>query len=133
MANAQYQIGRHHGTFDASAQRDVLNSEGTLITTLTGAADALNWPGNYAVNSSGVDAMTLAQPTAGDPQSGGDDGKTIVITDVGGHAHTITTAANGVVNNKHQITFNATPGSTVTLQAWNGIWLVLDPNGVAIA
>lgn len=133
MSKTQYQIGNHSGSFDQAAQRDVLASTANLITTIVGAADALQWPANYAVNSAGVDAMTLAQPTAGDPQSGGDDGKCIVVTDVGGQAHTITTAANGIVNNKHVITFNGTKGSTVTLQAWNGIWLVLDPNGVAIA
>jgi hypothetical protein len=128
-----YKIGNHAGSGDNSAQRDVLASTVQLPTPLTGSADVLTAPGLFIVNSSGVDAMTLAQPTAGDQQSGGDDGKTLTVIDNGGHAHTITCATNGIINSHHLVTFNGTIGSFVTLQAYNAVWYPLANSGVTVS
>ena len=53
--------------------------------TLTGSADALAFGTDNFVTTAGVDGMTLATPT---PTT--DDFKIVRVTDVGGHAHTIT-------------------------------------------
>jgi len=133
MALPMNKIGNHSGAWDSSAQRDVLQSNCQLPFVLTGSADALAWPASYIVNSSVVDAMTLGTPIAGDPLVGGDDGKTITVADVGGHAHTITTANNVIINSKKTLTFNGTIGSFVELQAWNGLWIVLANTGITIS
>lgn len=98
-------------------------------TNLTGSTDALPLEGECYISTAGVDATTLATPTAGGPGTG-DDGKCLRVTDVGGHAHTITTASNKVVPSHHLLTFNGTAGSFVELQAFNGLWYVKAINGV---
>ena len=124
----------HEGAFDASAITDILQSDGQIPQLYTGAADALQFPGLAIINSGVVDAMTLVTPIAGPQQVGGMDGVLINVFDNGGHAHTITTAANKIVNSKHILTFNGTVGSNITLIAFNGIWYVLGTaNGVAIS
>ena len=100
------------------------------VTALTGSTDAIPVaPGVIRVASSGVDAMTLATPTAGAPGVG-DDGKQIWVYDAGGHVHTITTAANKITPSHDTLTFNGTAGSYVHLLADNGLWLVLGSSGV---
>lgn len=98
-------------------------------TNLSGSTDALAFPSDNYVTSAGVDAMTLATPVAGGPGVG-DDGKTLTVTDVGGHAHIITTAANKIVPAHHLITFGGTAGAFVRLQAFGGLWYVQDSSGV---
>jgi hypothetical protein len=126
-------IGNHDGTFDKAAQRDVLAHTNDLATVLSGSADVLTAPGLFMVNTAGIDAMTLAQPTAGDQQSGGDDGKKLTVVDNGGHAHTLTCASNGIINSHHLATFNGTIESFVTLRAYNGLWYPLESSGVTIS
>lgn len=123
----------HIGALDASAVQDLQDTEcAGRRTVLTGAADAMPFPGTVEIASSGVDAIVLATPVAG-PQPAGDDGKTIFVYDSGGHAHTITTAANKIINSKHIGTFNGTIGSNITLQAQNGLWVPMGtPSGVAL-
>jgi len=109
------------------------------VQNLSGATDAIALKDGYVfVNSTGVDAMTLAQPIAGvaDSQPTGQDGLTIVIIDTGGHAHTITTISTpilGVVPSHHLITFGGTAGSFVELVAYNGLWYPLSSTGVTIS
>lgn len=97
------------------------------VTTLTGSTDALTFPSDNYITTAGVDATTLATPTAGT-----DDGKILRVTDVGGHAHTITTAANKIVPSHHLATFNGTAGSWVELEAYQGLWYPRASSGVAI-
>ncbi len=99
-------------------------------TVLTGSADALPTFGDVIVNSSGVDAMTLQTPVAGGQQQGGDDGKLLRVTDVGGHAHTITLASNVLAPAHHLLTFAGTVGNFVELIAYNGRWFVKATAGV---
>lgn len=107
-----------------------------------GATDALPVRSSEIfVTTAGVNAMTLATPLAGiysltaafqslgEPR---DDGKLLRIVDVGGHAHTITTAANKINSNKHIATFNGTVGSFIEFIAFNGIWYALAASGVAL-
>jgi hypothetical protein len=121
------------GVYDQSAQRQLQNvlCQGAA-STLVGTVDPIAFPGNTQVNSAGVNAMTLATPLAGD-QPAGDDGKTVFVVDLNGAAHTITTAANKIINSKHIATFNGTIGSNVTLRAMGGIWVPISLAGVTIS
>jgi hypothetical protein len=122
----------HLGAMDASAVQDLQDTFNQgRAQVLIGAADAIPFPSLVILNGSGVDAATLASPVVG-PQPVGDDGKTITIVDAGGHAHTVTTAANKINGGKHIGTFNGTQGSSVEFQAWNGIWYATLLNGVAL-
>lgn len=126
-------IGQHLGSFDADAVRDILQSMGLLPKVYTGVAEALTFPGLAILNAAVAEACTLPTPVAGDQAAGGDDGKLLNIQDASGKAHTVTTAANKIINAKHILTWNATLGSNITLIAWNGLWYVVGTaNGVAI-
>jgi hypothetical protein len=110
------------GCYDSEAAKQMQDVTCNGVTTsYTGSTDALAFPGNAAIDSTGVNAMTLATPKAGQ-QPAGDDGKTVYVVDTGGHAHTITTAANKIAPSHDTATFNGTAGSNVTLRAYNGLW-----------
>jgi hypothetical protein len=81
----------------------------------------------------GISALTLANPVAGAPISGGLDGATLVITDTKGYAHTVTTGANGINGAKHIVTFSAALGSSFTLRAYNGSWWMQTGTGVTLS
>ena len=99
-----------------------------LVQTASGATDALVFPGSTFITTAGVDATSLATPTAGT-----DDGKKVTVVDAGGHAHTITTSANKIVPSHSTVTFNGTAGSFVILEAFNGLWFPLAQSGVTIS
>jgi hypothetical protein len=106
-------------------------SKGQLnSTTLSGSADVLAFNSNNYVATAGVDAMTLAAPISGPLAKGGQDGVTCTVTDIGGHAHTITLGSNNLVPSHHLLTFNGTKGSFVTLEANGGLWYVKSSVGV---
>lgn len=81
----------------------------------------------------GITTITLANPIAGTPISGGQDGATLTITDTKGYAHTITTGANGINGAKHIATFSAALGSSFTLKAYNGSWWMQTGTGVTLS
>lgn len=123
----------HLGAFDSSALQDVQDTlcEGRQ-TVLQGVAEAVPFPGVVQLNAAVAEACTLATPVSG-PQPLGDDGKTIFIYDNSGKAHTVTTAANKIINLKSTLTFNGTKGSNIELIAQGGIWIPRGtPSGVAI-
>ena len=127
------QVPMREGALDRGAVLDILTTMEQLPVAYSGAADVLAYPGLAMLTGANADAMTLAAPIAGNPLSGGDDGKCVSIVDTTGKAHTVTTPANKVANNKHILTFNGTIGSSVSLQAYQGIWYpVGTPNGVTI-
>lgn len=121
--------GCYDGTAALEMQAVTCNGH---VLVLSGTVDPLQFPGNTQVSSAGVNAMTLATPLAGD-QPTGDDGKTIFVVDLNGAAHTITTAANKIVNSKHIATFNGTIGSNITLRAMGGVWVPTSLAGVTIS
>lgn len=98
------------------------------VTNASGSTDAIGFPGATYITTAGVDATTLATPTAGT-----DDGKRILVVDTGGHAHTITAAANVIVPSHHLVTFNGTVGSWIELEAFNALWYPLGNSGVTIS
>lgn len=94
---------------------------------LAGTADALAIaPAFYVVKTAGVDAMTLAAPTAAN------EGIIIDVWSDTANAHTITATslfANGTAL-KTTATFPAQRGAGVTLRACNLVWHVLS-NGAS--
>lgn len=107
-----------------------LNTTGSLLTPLTlltGSTDAVPGVGKYAVTTAGVDAMTLNAPSAAD------DGLTIEITDIGGHAHTVTTGTNGFNGASHVATFSGTAQACLRLTAKNSIWYLTGCVGITLS
>jgi hypothetical protein len=121
------------GAWDASAALELQSvlCQGAVVY-YTGTADQIAFPGLAAFNGSAADAALLNQPLAGN-QPLNSDGQTIVIVDLTGHAHTVTTAANGIINSKHVLTWNGTIGSLVVLRAVNGLWVPIVTLGVTVS
>lgn len=108
----------------------------TAVVNLSGSTDAITLlasDNNFYVTTAGVDAMTLATPIAGAMANGGDDGRRVRVTDVGGHAHTITTAANKIVPSHDTATFSGTAGAFIDLEAFNGLWYVKASSGQTLS
>ena len=120
----------HAGVFDATAAKEL---QDTLVNgaqvVLAGSSDAMPMSGIVCLNTSGVDATTLATPKAG-PQPLGDDGKTIFVYANTANAHTITTASNKIINSKHILTFDGNIGSNAWLIAVGGVWVPAGLTGV---
>lgn len=113
---------------------DVITGGGGVLAPVGAAVPNTTPPivGTSFIETAGVDACTLAAPVAGAPTAGGNDGLEITIVDNSGNAHTVTTAANVIVLNKHILTFNGTRGSFIILIARNGKWVPLGLSGVTI-
>ena len=96
--------------------------------TLTGATDALAFGTDNFITTAGVDATTLATPT---PTT--DDFKIVRVTDVGGHAHTITASANKIVPSHHLVTFGGTAGAWIEFEIYQGLFYPRANSGVTIS
>lgn len=120
---------KNFGAFSRLAQQQLKALE---LQELVGAADSIDphTSANYMVNSSGVDAMVLAAPTAYD-----DDGKVLRFISTGAHAHTIT--ATGLLKtgsaSVNVATFAAQAGAMLALMAYQGLWYVLQEVGITFS
>ena len=117
------------GTLGASEQKQVLHLSGSADNVPVNAALQT---GTYSIETAGVDAIVLGNPVSGGPGTG-DDGKVLQFIDTTGHAHTITANSNKIAPSHHLITFNGTVGSSVTLQALNGLFQVTGSSGVTVS
>lgn len=130
VVNSQVQIGLP-GDFPATSgfsakEVDILNVVGGFnlpATFLAGSADAIpaGAPGFYVVKTAGVNAMTLAAPTAGQ------EGNLITVQSDTTNAHTITATslfANGQAL-KTTATFPAFRGAVIQLRVCNLVYHVL--------
>jgi hypothetical protein len=99
-----------------------LTLEGDPVTYYAAAGAIPAASGTAAINGAGALAMTLVQPTAAQ------DGTKLTLTASTAHAHTVTTAANGINSAKHVITFAAV-GDTVVLEAVNLLWVTASISG----
>lgn len=124
-------LGPHAGAVDRALMQDVIDGDcfEAPPVVLAGSADAINShaAGNYVVTTAGVDAMTLAAPTAGV-----DDNLTIAIYSDTTNAHTLTATAllaNGTAL-KTTATFAAFRGAGLLLRAYNGVWQVIGSTGI---
>jgi hypothetical protein len=89
--------------------------------------------GTVILKTGTAGAMTLANPTAGLPAAGGDDGKELSIVAADAHAYTVTTGTSGLNGASHIATFAAAIGNGITLTAYNGTWLVTVNNGITLS
>lgn len=121
------------GAYTQDCQQDIVDCDslqGTMIF-LTGTTDAINphVAGNYIVDTGGVDAITLAAPTAEL-----DDGLQINIWSDTTNAHTVTCPSAlfepGATVAKTIATFAAFKGAGLTLRAVDGFWHVLAQSGI---
>ena len=102
------------------------------LVALSGTADAISphTPHTYVVTKAGVDAMTLAAPTATT-----DDGLVIAITSSTANAHTLT--ATGLLQtgtaSVNLATFAAQKGAGLTLMAYQGKWQVMSSVGITFS
>jgi len=116
---------------DATAALQDVSCQGKF-TVLRGTADAIPFPGNVAINSAGVNAMTLVAPAPGPQSQQGDDGKSVFVVAINSAAHTITTPANKIIGSKHLCTFAAAVGNCIELRAFNGVWVPVMNTGVTV-
>ena len=103
------------------------------LNLLSAGSDAIppHAAATYIVTTAGVDAMTLAAPTATT-----DDGKVITVISNTNNSHTITATGlfnSGVSAAVNLATFNAFHGATIILMAYQGRWMVLSLNGVVMS
>ncbi len=102
------------------------------LTALSSSADAVppHTPATYVITKAGVDAMTLAAPTATT-----DDGLVITITSDTANAHTLT--ATGLLNTGaaavNVATFAAHAGAGLSLMAYQGAWNVMSQIGITFS
>jgi hypothetical protein len=100
---------------------------------LSGATDALTFPGLSIITTAGADATTLGTPVAGSPSAGGMDGISIWVISTTANAHTVTTAANKINTSFHIATFGAVAGNMLLLVASNGVWFVEASKGITLS
>ena len=121
--------GNASGTIRATLFQGAIQDKVQVASTAT---DAITFPGSTYVTYAGVDAMTLALPTAG-AFGTGNDGDILRIVSTTAHAHTITVATAGHLilggsggSAYTTATFtDAVVGDFLLLQAYNGYWYVL--------
>lgn len=119
--------------FSTNAIQAVLNAiiaaVPALLTAKVQAAGAIpaHVTGNYKVTAGSAQALTLAAPVATT-----EDGNRITVRSTSAFAHTIT--ATGLLQtgsaNVNVATFAAFAGAGLTLEAFNGKWMVVDSVGV---
>lgn len=104
------------------------------VLLLTGTTDAItNVSGQVYIGSGSADATTLGTPIAGSAAQGGHDGCVLTILCKTAFAHTVTAAANKINGSTHIITFAAAVANNIVLQAYGGVWYVLNSVGVTLS
>ncbi|HEX4381239.1 MAG TPA: hypothetical protein VH022_14450 [Candidatus Acidoferrum sp.] len=120
------------GTSTAATNPDASTNVGAAATATlevhagTGGAGVIGVKsGMVAITDSGAALLTLAAPTAGARNAGGDDGKKLTIFSTTAQAHTVTTPANKINGNKLTATFAAV-ADHVELVAEGGVWYAIN-------
>jgi hypothetical protein len=119
------------GSYDQSSMQDIMDGDSMQggLTSLVGVAaapDAINphTSGNYIIDSTAVDPITLGLPT-----SEVDDGLSVSIYSDSAFAHTVTLPSaqfkTGTATPKTIATFAAFAGAGMTLRAMDGSWHVI--------
>lgn len=119
---------------DYEASGAVGNFDKAFSTEVDAASGAIGIKeGTVFLTGGSAQAMTLAAPTAGSQASGGDDARELTVIDTTGHAHTVTTPANGINGADHIATFGGTVGKFGTFIAYNGVWYLAASNGITLS
>lgn len=103
---------------------NIPNSPANVLSA-DGAASPLGAFNYFLITKASAAAITLAAPVA--------DGQRCTFQDGSGHAHTVTTPANGVNGANHVLTFGGTAFQFCELISYNGTWNVLAVSGVTIS
>lgn len=92
--------------------------------------------GTLFVTKAGVCAMTIADPTSGAPEAGGDDGKVLTVIATTANAHTLSNAAGSGFNAGGAATdvgtFGGAKGDNIVVQAYQGKWYVVSKTNVTL-
>lgn len=106
----------------------------TLYTAAGAIAFGNGGAGVASLKAGSAKAMTLANPTAGLPSAGGQDGTRLTIISEDAYAYTVTTGTNGINGSKHIATFGGAAGDSIELIARNGSWWQVGAaNGVTLS
>lgn len=120
------------GTIHNAAMASLDVDGGVQVVTATGAGAISPIVGKVVITASGAALLTLAQPVAGLPSAGGNDGQQLTIFSTAAHAHTVTTASNGINGAKHVATFAAAQ-DVIVLTAYNGVWYTVGANTTTLS
>lgn len=108
------------------------NPSPTPLALLPASAALSVSSGRYMVTKASAAALTLAAPTAGSM-----DGMVITIISSTAAAHTLTATSlleNGASGSPYTTaTFGAYIGASITLQAYNGVWMVISNSNVTLS
>lgn len=91
--------------------------------------------GTAVITKGTAAAVTIANPTSGDPVSGGDDGKRLVILSVTAAAHTVTRSTTGFNDagaSGDVATFGGAKGDAMVIIAYQGKWYTEDLRNVTL-
>lgn len=119
-------------SFDTTGLRDPMPFS-EPVQVASGATYVISSFGLVLVTYNGICALTLGTPVAGLPSAGGQDGLRLTVVDTTGHAHTIITAADGIVGSTDKVTMIGTANTSVRLRAYNGLWYVEDLAGGSLS
>jgi hypothetical protein len=111
---------------------EAVNAVSDDTTGLNGAAIQAT-QGVFTITKGSAAAYTLAAPLAGFPSAGGQDGYVLLINSLTAYAHVVTVPSNVFNGNKATATFAAAVGNAIKLVAKNGVWLVVQNNGVTLS
>lgn len=93
--------------------------------------------GTVFITKAGVAAMTIADPTSGAPEAGGDDGKVLAVISTTANAHTLDNSAGSGFNaggaGSDVGTFGGAKGDNIVIQAYGGKWYVVSKTNVTLA
>lgn len=93
--------------------------------------------GIIVVTKGSACALTIADPTSGAPEAGGDDGKILTIISSTAQAHTIDNSAGSGFNAggaaSDVATFSSAIGNNLVIMAYGGKWLVVSKVNATLA
>jgi len=92
--------------------------------------------GTVFITKATAAALTIANPVAGDPAAGGDDGKRLTVISTTAAAHTLTRATTGFNDGSTGAdvgTFGGAKGDNIAIVAYAGRWYIESKVNVTVA
>lgn len=126
----QVSAGGAADSFVVDAVNKIPDGSLLVLTGLTDALFAARTAQDYEIESTAQDLTTLPAPVAGDPSTGGDDGKIIRVTSNSAFAHRITSNGNFSTGTAsvNSVQLAAFAGASVSLKAYKGKWQIIGSN-----
>jgi hypothetical protein len=114
-----------------AVQLDEANNFAVAEYTVAGAI-ALG--GKAFLKTGAASAMTLAAPTPGAQNSGGQDGLRMSLVALDAFAYVVTAPADSINGADDTMTFGAAIGDSIELLAFGGLWYTIGtPKGVTLS